>query len=65
MKQHVASFLPSKLLKAKNEPIIATSQGYLYISMNAGGGNNAERIVAFAFLANSPPVNGEPASFSQ
>ncbi len=25
------------LLKAKNEPIIATSQGYLYISMNAGG----------------------------
>ncbi len=25
------------LLKAKSEPIIATSQGYLYISMNTGG----------------------------
>ncbi|XYJ23702.1 HTH domain-containing protein [Bacillus velezensis] len=25
------------LLKAKSEPIIATSQGYLYISMNADG----------------------------
>lgn len=34
------------LLKAKNEPIIATSQGYLYISMNAGSENHAERIVA-------------------
>ncbi|AOU01829.1 transcription repressor NadR [Bacillus velezensis] len=34
------------LLKAKSEPIIATSQGYLYISMNAGSKKNAERIVA-------------------
>ncbi|MBA5711708.1 transcription repressor NadR [Bacillus velezensis] len=34
------------LLKAKSEPIIATSQGYLYISMNAGGEKNAERIIA-------------------
>ncbi|MBT2574248.1 transcription repressor NadR [Bacillus sp. ISL-51] len=34
------------LLKAKNEPIIATSQGYLYISRTAGGEKDAERIIA-------------------
>lgn len=33
-------------LESKNEPIIATSQGYLYISMNAGSENHVERIVA-------------------
>ena len=32
------------LLKARNEPIIATSQGYMY--MNLGKGNNLERTVA-------------------
>ncbi|CDQ41088.1 MULTISPECIES: transcription repressor NadR [Virgibacillus] len=41
------------LLKAKNEPIMATSQGYLYISHSAPAG--AERIVA----CQHPPMRTE------